>query len=336
MQLKRNQQGVALITAILIVAIATILAAKLTWDNQVNIRRTEATLAQEQARLLAISAEAITIQLLIDNDNNLDHDHAQAGWLVNNESLLPIDIDGVVIGQMGGQLCDAQGKLNINNLQPIPAGNPGDLSQPIPPDPIAVEIFENLFSELGLDLRLVHNLIDWIDPDTIPYRQGVEDSSYTALDPGYRVANDYITSISELRAIEGFDDDVIAVLEPHITAIRPDWCGAVGGKTPVNVNFATAAVLSAIPDGGSAPQAQAWADELSNAGWETLSQVPQELTDRSNYITLKSECLRLNVTVNIGDSLLTMYSLLDRASSNKAIVSRVRAFGLDNEACLKP
>ena len=53
-----GQRGVALVTAILMVAIATTLAAKISWDNQISMRRTEAALNLEQARQLAYGAES--------------------------------------------------------------------------------------------------------------------------------------------------------------------------------------------------------------------------------------------------------------------------------------
>ena len=68
-----RQHGVALITAILLVAIATLIAAKLSWDNRVSIRRTETTLTQEQARLIALGGEAIAIDILRQDDNDYDY-----------------------------------------------------------------------------------------------------------------------------------------------------------------------------------------------------------------------------------------------------------------------
>ena len=121
----------------------------------------------------------------------------------------------------------------------------------------------------------------------------------------------------------------LGLVEPHITAIRPGWCGSLDSPTPVNVNFATAEVLAAIPEGGATSQAQGWLEEIGDTGWEDTSQLPDELRDRAAYVSIKSDCAALDVTVNVGVSVLTMYSLLDRSAGNEEIVARVRAFGLD-------
>ena len=72
-RLPAKQRGVALVTAILLVAIATGLATKLAWDNQLNLRRTESTLIQEQAKQIALAAEAVlAIELRDDPDWTID------------------------------------------------------------------------------------------------------------------------------------------------------------------------------------------------------------------------------------------------------------------------
>ena len=53
---RNRQTGVALVTAILLVAIATLLAARIAWDNQLNMRRTTTAINLEQARQLALRA----------------------------------------------------------------------------------------------------------------------------------------------------------------------------------------------------------------------------------------------------------------------------------------
>ena len=49
---RSSQRGVALITAILVVAIATIIATNLLWMSALDQRRTAAALASDQARRL--------------------------------------------------------------------------------------------------------------------------------------------------------------------------------------------------------------------------------------------------------------------------------------------
>ena len=330
MKSRTRQSGVALITAILLVAIATALATKLTWDNLVSMRRTETLLAQEQARLFGMGAEAVAIDVLRQDDIAFDH-RGELWWLEEDErgyAVLPIDIDGTALGEMQGLIDDAQSRFNLNSLVS---------SQGAVVNTRAREQLERLINLLQLDPALVDAIIDWLDADTIPLLSGAEDDAYTSLVPPYRSANNYFASVSELRAVAGMDAESYAALLPHVTALNPAWCGG-RDYTPINVNTASAELLASLDNNIGIGEAEAWveqrrADNEDNAGWESWSDIPdwptalQPLQD--NEITLKSNCFVVNVRVNIGSSLLSMYSLLDRSKGSDAIITRYRTFGLD-------
>ena len=58
-----KEKGIALITAMLVVAMAGLIATDLVWEQHLQIRRTESMLAQEQARMYALAAETIGIEV---------------------------------------------------------------------------------------------------------------------------------------------------------------------------------------------------------------------------------------------------------------------------------
>lgn len=321
MTARQKQTGVALVTAILLVAIATILATKLAWDNTVSMRRTETLLTREQARMFGMGAEGVAINVLSEDDPAFDH--AGENWAI----VLPpmeIGIDEVVMGTMQGRLHDAQGRFNLNNLVPV---------QGAQPDANAKRQFESLVDTLQLDTGIVDAVIDWIDEDTIPQGRGAEDGSYTALDPPYRAANNYLLSVSELRAISNIDEESYQALLPHVTALPPGWCGSNGGITPVNINSASAAVIESLHADITAGDAEAWVEERGETGWEAWSEIsnwPSSMVAlHDSEVTLKSDCFGLDVIVNVGSSVLSMYSLLDRSQSSDLIVTRMRTFGLE-------
>jgi len=321
MNTRQQQTGVALITAILLVAMATILTTKLVWEYQISLRRTEALLMREQARFFGVGAEAIAIDILKQDDAAFDH--AGEDW-ARIVPPLDIGIDEIVMGQMQGTLRDAQGRFNLNNLVPVRGAEP---------DKTTRDQFARLVESLRLDPSIVDSIIDWIDEDTIPQTGGAEDGIYTALDPAYRAANNYLTSVSELRAIANIDNVAYEALLPHVTAINPEWCGTEGGITPININSATAAVIASLHEDIDLGQAEAWIEERGETGWEELNEItdwpPEYNTLPGTPATLKSYCFELNALVNVGSSVLSMYSLLDRSASEDAIVTRVRIFGLD-------
>ena len=321
MSLRQQQTGVALITAILLVAMATILTTKLVWEYQMSMRRTEALLMREQARFFGIGAEAVAIDILAQDDPVFDH--AGEDWA---QIVPPLDIgiDEIEMGQMQGMLRDAQGKFNLNNLVPVRGAEPDQTSR---------EQFTRLVEILRLDPGIVDAIIDWIDEDTVPQLSGAEDGIYTSLDPPYRAANNYLTSVSELRAIANIDNETYETLLPHVTAIAPGWCGNEGGVTAININSASAAVIASLHEDIGIGQAEAWVEERGETGWENMTEISDWPTEYATLpgtpAALNSYCFELNALVNVGRSVLSMYSLLDRSANEDTIVTRVRIFGLD-------
>jgi general secretion pathway protein K len=318
---RQRQNGVALITAILLVAMATLLTTKLVWDYQLSMRRTESMLAREQARFFGIGAEAVAIDVLQQDD--AEFDHAGEDW-AQVVPPMEIGIDELTLGQMQGTLHDAQGRFNLNNLVPVRGAEP---------DPTSREQFARLVDYLQLDPGIVSAIIDWIDEDTIPQSGGAEDGTYTSLDPPYRAANNYLTTVSELRAILNIDNESYVALLPHVTAITPGWCGSDDGVTPINMNSASAEVIASLHEDISIGQAEAWVQERGETGWENVNEItdwpPEFNLLPGTPMALKSDCFGLNVLVNVGSSVLSMYSLLDRSADEDTIVTRVRIFGLD-------
>jgi general secretion pathway protein K len=333
---RRQQQGVALITAILLVAIATTLAAKIAWDNQLNVRRTESTLNIEQARQFALGAEAVAIYALTEHLRLVGPYDSPLYWDEYNV-LLPLELSGEVIGQMQGQLFDAHSKFNVNNLVSA-TGNAGV-------DADVRQQFQALFNlpafrNADVDPAIIDTMTDWIDNDTVPQSIGAEDDAYTSLTPPYRAANNYLLDSSELRGILGVDAATFALLDQYLTALPPGWCGSgTGGITPVNINFiGDAALLAALMDMplGDAETILAARPVAANGkveGWQSTNEVNWNNTDvaarAETYTTVQSSCAFLRVNVIIGRQTLTMYSLLDRSGNNGSIITRVRAFGLD-------
>ena len=66
----RNQRGVALIIALILVALATILATKLSFDGFLERRRAIGVLAAEQALQFGMGAEALAADVLVQDQQN--------------------------------------------------------------------------------------------------------------------------------------------------------------------------------------------------------------------------------------------------------------------------
>ena len=105
-----RQRGVAVITALLVVALATMLVAGALADFQLDVRRTEAALYSEQAQAFALGAEAWATRILAEDAEDSNVDHPGEIWA---NDIPPLPIEG---GSIDGFITDLQGRFNINNL----------------------------------------------------------------------------------------------------------------------------------------------------------------------------------------------------------------------------
>ena len=75
-----RQRGVALIIALILVALATILATKLTFDGFLERRRTMGVLAAEQALHFGMGAEALAADVLLKDAQNTKQTTLASAW----------------------------------------------------------------------------------------------------------------------------------------------------------------------------------------------------------------------------------------------------------------
>jgi general secretion pathway protein K len=301
-----RQRGVALITAMLIVALATMLTGAAVWDFHLDQRRTEAVLYSDLGTGFALGAEAWAGRILIEDAEDNTVDHPGEIWATN---LPPLPIDG---GTVDGALIDLQGRFNLNNL--VDSGGSTD--------PVAVEQMERLLAALELERRWAGLIADWIDSDISPnFPDGAEDATYLGQVPPYRPPNTLITSTSELMALPEMDLETYRVLAPHVTALP--------AGTAINVNTATVPVLMSLSDDLTASDAAQIQEDRPEDGYETVAELQNVLpAEISAPLTVGSRYFRLAVRVNIGSTELTMYSLLEREGSG-VVRTLLRSFGTE-------
>lgn len=232
-QLYSKDRGMALLTALLVVAIATIAAVAMATRQQVDIRKTENLLRMEQAWQFAHGIDSWAMGRLAEDRKKNQTDSHQDGW---NSAIAPTEIEG---GALTANIVDLQGRLNLNNV--LKDGKPSE------PDLVR---FRRLLANLGHPPGLADALLDWVDPDSdVRYLNGAEDSVYLERKPPYRSANQPLADVSELLLIEGFDREIYNDLRDHVTVLS--------GYTTINVNTATLVVLQGLADEVSAEDAAA-------------------------------------------------------------------------------
>ena len=311
----RSQRGLALVSALLIVSLAGILAAGRMFSLQLEIKATASLMDSSRARLIALGIEEMAMELLLADAVNSDTDHFGESWA---RGLGAMDVGPMLVQ---GTIEDMQGRFNMNNLV-TPQGTA---------DLVAVEQFRRLLQVLGLEEILAVKALDWMDADNLPQQQGgAEDEAYTRLDPPYQAPNRPMEDISELLAVEGFDAVSWSILAPHITALP-----VAGAPTPVNLNTAGLAVLLSLTDGSNQVQVQRWRERQLSGGINDMSEVqgalPAGMKDR---VAPSSDWFALRLAIQLGDTRFFMTSLLDRRSGQ--IQTRWRRQGLPAEAWLAP
>ncbi|MFK7955887.1 MAG: type II secretion system minor pseudopilin GspK [Lysobacterales bacterium] len=239
----------ALITALLVVALATILAVSMAHHMQMDIRRTGNLLATERGYQYARGLELWAIAALeLDAQESAGHDSRLEPWA----SELPVvELDE---GRLSGRMEDLDGRFNLNNL--VINGRR---------DAVQLDMFQRLLIALELDSNLANRCVDWIDGDTTIERDGAEDDSYGRLRQPYRAANAPFVDVSELRLVQGVTPAIFNRLAPHVSVIP-----VTGQATPVNVNTATVEVLMALHPLITRPIAESLFQE-GRANFESLT-----------------------------------------------------------------
>ena len=308
MRTTSSQRGVALVMAIIVVAIGTMIAVNLIWRGTLDLRRTESALAADQGLMYVQGAEAWAADILRqDLVDSPESDHLGELWATE---LPPLPVDG---GAITGRLEDLQGRFNLNNL----------IAADGKENPLARRQLERLLVSVEADPALAGAVIDWLDPDTeLRFPSGGEDVVYSDADPPYRTANSTITSTSELMAVAGFDRDTYRRLAPYITVLPQG--------TKLNVNTASDVVLASLSDDIDIATATSLVEQRGEAEFVDINQTFEGLVepDVLREIDGVSEHFLLTATVTLGKNQLTMRSVLqrDRSGITRAVF---RSFGVE-------
>ena len=357
---RAKQRGVALIIAMILVALATILASKLTYDGFIEQRRTVGVLAAEQALQFGFGAEALAADVLVQ-DLQSGGATTLAGPWAQATPPLPItpqsDAEGEPIGTLQGSLEDMQGRFNLNNLAHMisaaTAGVAGGASNSLATsqlgagslgaqtpgaggmiqDPQPLAQFRRLLISVGLEPKWAAMARDWIDADSaVTEPDGAEDSVYTSQTPPYRASNWPMNSPSELMNLPGFGADRYRKIAPYVTALPT-------ASSLINICTAQPLVLESFADNlagewsgnpalmtkarklGCFPDLNTFNNIIHSAGGASAA-----TADIGTRITAStpSAYFLLTTRVSLGTTEFTLYSLLNRSSK---ITPLLRSFG---------
>ena len=283
----RQQKGIALLTILVMVALATILAASIAKRQSNTAEGTAYLMRQNQSLLYAKSAEVFFAEMLKDDAENAgDVDSLQENW-AKPMPAFPVD-DGYV----SGVLEDQSGKFNLNSL----LTSEGAVNEN------AKKWFEKILVKAGLPAQLSEAVIDWQDEDDEQTgSMGAESSFYRGLQNSSMPPNAKFHSVEELKQIRGFAEGKYRLIEPYVSVLPSH-------DTKVNINTAPAFLLASIDDHLDTQAVQQlldkkqaaleqftnvselWeAEPFSSVSAENKAIVAEQLGVKSNYFKAKIE-----------------------------------------------
>jgi general secretion pathway protein K len=315
----KRQRGIALLVAIIMFALATTVAAAITYNKAMAARRAAATLTMEQALQAGMAAEALA-SIALENNAGKNQTAIHQDWAL---PVPPLELEGTGIW-IQAQLEDQSSRFNLNSLVTW-SQQDNDFVE----DPHQIQVFERLLDFLAMDHKWATLMADWIDPNIAPNAMaGGEDTLYLTQSPPYRPPNTFITHPSELLALPGFGAENYAKLAPYVTALpgdaRINLCTASGyvldatRNDPQNATEYSTQDLDTLRKTECFPRLRPYADPIDNA---PLKQVVE------THIAEKSAYFRLRTNIRVGTTEFVLYSLLYLEPTNNKVRPLQRSFG---------
>lgn len=297
--MKNRQQGAALITVMLVIALVSVIAVNLGSTLQRQVSRSANLQQAEQSYWMWLSAEDVLAEVLkLELEQSDGVVHLQQNWASRQG---PFPVQG---GQIAAKVKDLRSCFNLNSL--IPEGE----------EELQAERRRQQFRQLliALDIdgyqaqRLTDALIDWMDEDTRLSEYGAEDADYESLPHAYQAANSALLDVSELRQVRGFTQTIVNQMKDLVCVIP--------GNHQLKLNINTideehSALLVALTNGeldiGAAQQVLAGRpdngyDDAEKALSEgPLAGINDDEDESLNELVVSSEYFQLLAFIQWGD-----------------------------------
>jgi len=283
----RAQQGIAVISAMLVAALVTAIAAQLLWRQQLLISELENQQNASQAARLSDAAINWARAILTEDDNIGQVDHLREVW-ATRLPLTPID-GGDSVGYLSGYIVDQQQFFNLNNLVIENRLNPQGM-----------KALQRLLELLNIKPAQADAIADWVDTDKTPQSpDGAEDNEYAVLNPPYLTANQLFTETGNLIRVKGLNASMANRIS-YFTSALPS-------ATSINVNTASAEVLQFVLPNATLQDAQAIVASRNETPFMSLADFSQRVPNKDIAIN------QANLSVNSHYFLVTCLAQFGRS-----------------------
>ncbi len=308
-----RQRGVALITAMFVVALAVIAGVAMFEASNLGVHRTANVTLTESAWWYADGVES-WVKWILQQDQKLNQTDSFADIWAQPVPLLPIEN-----GAIRGRVEDLQGRFNLTNLA---VKNPQQAA-------LYQAQFQRLIDNLpNFDASRVSGVgaavRQWmVGANASGEFSGANDGDYLGLQPAYRSAQLPMASISELLLVKGVTKELFAALKPYVAALPTS-------NTKINVNTALEPVLMSL--GGNIDKAKlqrflevrnkeplkSTGDIIGGAELGFLPTAAGNLTTAN--IDVASSYFELQAEIAVGSSRIALYSVFYRPAGGVPVV----------------
>lgn len=236
-------RGAALLMAMVVAALATVIISGLFWRQFVLIRTIENQQLMSQSRLLLLGALDWASSILKEDAAHTTNDTLSEPWAqpLADTRLDQLGESSALASQatMSGSMEDAQSRFNLRNL----ANGDGSIN------PGEHDVLARLASELGLPEPTADVISAYVAQTSVPYVAPPPGVPPTAAQPARPTQPLPLVFPEDVARIPGVDPAIGPRLAPYVVMLD--------SPTPVNFNTASAEVMAAEVKGLSLSDARA-------------------------------------------------------------------------------
>lgn len=232
----KKESGVALISVLLIFAIAAILATRMMSQGSIQAERAGGYQQQQQLEAYARGGESYAIALLKEDwqqdqaAGDKAYDHPSEPWGQLDRFALDASDAAEEGDNLRIRILPLDGYFNINNL----LKNENEHT-----DARHLSGLRRLLAANQIPEVLADQALDWIDSNNIPTGlTGAEDNDYLLQKPAYRTADQYLLDTDELM--------LLTAALPQNRYRMSELLVALPAHTPLNLNAANPEALAAL------------------------------------------------------------------------------------------
>lgn len=299
---RHSIRGVAIITALLLTALAITIVASLFWQQQIQIRAVENQRLQMQKQWILRGAVDWATLILREDGKYSAIDDLTEPWAV---PLADTSLDQYVQKEedhalaqeaiLSGAIQDAQSRLNLTGL-----ATAGKINEQ------QVLIFERLLSGLSIDTTLARLAANQI-ASTQPNESGATS----------RVRYLGFQQVQDLFTVAGFTPAIVKRLEEYVIFLPR--------VTAINANTAPQVVLSAALAPLSLADTQALIAKRTQSSFHNLNELIAQLsgsqtTINPQAITLSTNYFLVDGRISLRQNALQIQALVERSGLNTEVI----------------